>query len=332
MKKIIFLVHDPGGYDVISPLVNKCKEEGLLYEFYCIGPSGNIATNYAKNNEEVTPLIHSMLLRNIPLALVTGTSWGSQIELETISLFKKYNLPTFAVLDYWTNYSLRFKLLNGEYMYPDHLIVMDHLAQEESLLDGIPAHIIRVLGHPGIDDWVNIESSNRSREQKTILFLSQPLYELYGDSLGYNQHQVLKDMIKLVEKRPQYSFKIKFHPKDSLNLKESYQDLSVDGVLRDLLTQFDLVIGMNTMGLLFSVLSGVPTISYQPNISVMDSCITNKLGFTRKIDSFDMLLNYVDHYEKHQELSENKYDNNYLWLDGNSTSRVFSFIKGKLSL
>ncbi|SFL89478.1 hypothetical protein SAMN03159341_111127 [Paenibacillus sp. 1_12] len=331
MKKIIFLVHDPGGYDVVSPLVNKCKEEGLLYEFYCIGPSGNIATNYAKNNEEVIQLIHSMLHKNIPLALVTGTSWGSQIELEAISLFKKFNLPTFSVLDYWTNYSLRFRLLDGEYLYPDHLIVMDHLALEESLLDGIPAHIIRVLGHPGIDDWVKIERSN-SREQKTILFLSQPLYELYGDSLGYNQHQVMKDMIKLVEMRPQYSFKVKFHPKDSLSLKESYKDLSIDGVLRDFLTQFGLVIGMNTMGLLFSVLSGVPTISYQPKIAVSDSCITNKLGFTKIIDSFDMLLDYVDHHDKYPKLSNNQYDNNYLWLDGNSTSRVFGFIKEVLSL
>jgi len=328
MKKIAFLAHDPGGYDVLLSVVQRLQKEHVPLEFYCLGPAAKLNPVNVTSESEVVQTIQSMLLEKKLSGLVTGTSWGNQLELEIISACKAALIPTIAILDYWSNYQARFKNNIGHLIYPDHYIVMDEMAKEEAIQEGVPSNILQVLGHPGLDKYIAIERRKIcfTNKKKKLLFLSQPLSALYGEELGYTEQQVLEDCIMVVQGDNDYSLSVKFHPKDDEELKQRYLDISVVGDLRDIMTEYDVIIGMNTMGLLHAVLMGIPAISYQPDLQKPDMCITNKLGFTRLIRSYQDLEFILNRY-----IGEGCKDfylpKSFIWLDGLSTNRVAGFIR-----
>lgn len=327
MKKIVFLAHDPGGYDALYTVVQRMQQESVPLEFYCLGPAAKLNPSNAASELRVMQTIQSMRLEKKLSGLVTGTSWGNKPELKAITACKEARIPTISVLDYWSNYQVRFKDDLGKFIYPDTYIVMDELAAQEARQEGVPSNILKVLGHPGLDKYIlQRRNTTFSGNKKKLLFLSQPLSALYGQELGYTEQQALEDCIRAVQGNDDYSLCVKFHPKDDANWQQSYADISVDGALLDIMTQYDLIIGMNTIGLLNAVLMGIPAISYQPSLEKPDLCITNKLGFTRLIKSYqelEFLLNTpIGEDRKNICLPKS-----FIWLDGHSTDRVVGFIR-----
>lgn len=280
MKKIIFLCHDPGGYDVLSPVVKFFEHSKVVFQFYCVGPAAKLAEANGCRESDARMNIEYALNNQGVAVLVTGTSWGNSLELEMIDLCKAHHVRTIAVLDYWSNYRSRF-LFNGRLIYPDDFVVMDKLAQKEAISEGVPNEIIRVLGHPGLARFIKNEK---------VLLVSQPLSLLHGDSLGYTEFDFLSDCIDVL-KDLNLDFSIKFHPKDGEELRNIYKDNAIEGNLYDVLSAFDTVIGMNSMALLHAYLMGKKIISYQPNLLGQDMCITNKLGLTENtLSKKDLML------------------------------------------
>lgn len=312
---------------MLFPIVQRMQQESVPLEFYCVGPAAKLNPINAASESQVVQTIQSMLLEKKLSGLVTGTSWGNMLELKVIAACKEARIPTISILDYWSNYQARFKDDLGNFIFPDTYIVMDELAAQEAIQEGVPANILRVLGHPGLDKYILQRRKTAFFGNKNkLLFLSQPLSALYGKGLGYTEQQVLEECILAVQGNDDYSLSVKFHPKDDANWQLSYADISVDGALLDIMTEYDVIIGMNTMGLLHAVLMGIPAISYQPNLEKPDLCITNKLGFTRLIRSYQDLKNILNTHI-------GKADKNiclpkrFIWLDGHSTDRVVGFIR-----
>lgn len=328
MKKIIFLAHDPGGCDALLPVVERLHQETVPLEFYCIGPAANLNPDNAASEVEVIQIIQQMLMEKSVSVLVTGTSWGSKLELKEIAACKNKGIPTLSILDFWSNYQARFKDEAGNFIYPDYFLVMDKLAALEAANEGVPLEIIKVLGHPGLDKFISGQKHKRHlKHKKKILFLSQPLSVLYGKELGYTEQQVLEEVAQIIRENKDYSLYIKFHPKDSSSLKNNYLGLSVEGNLLDIMTEYDVIIGMNTMGLLHAVLLGLPAISYQPNLKKPDMCITNKLGLTRLVSSYQELKSILNTKRFSNENVKISQSESCIWLDGRSTDRVTRFIR-----
>lgn len=322
------MAHDPGGYDAIFPIVERLQREAIRLEFFCVGPAAELNPNYAISETEVMQIIKQMLKERLVSGLVTGTSWGSNIELRIIAACKISGIPTLSILDFWSNYQARFRDEEGNFIYPDYFIVMDELAASEAVNEGIPPNIIKVLGHPGLDQFKKEKKLKKTSSQKRkILFLSQPLSALYGKELGYTEGQVLEEIIQAVQEIKDYSLYVKFHPKDSSHIKKSCSNLSVEGNLHDIMTEYDLIIGMNTMGLLHAVLLGLPVISYQPNLQKPDICITNRLGLTRRVNTYQELKSFLNKKCFIKEIEKISLLGSYIWLDGHSTERVAEFVK-----
>lgn len=326
MKRIIILANDPGGYDAINSIYQYMKNDNV--DFLCVGPAGNINIENKSTELMAMEYIHKQIEASNLRLLITGTSWGSDFELIAINECKKYEILTISILDYWSNYKSRFICKNGNVVFPDYYILMDELAKKEAITEGVPENIIKVLGHPGIDKWINskpcrIESSDTIK----VLFLSQPLSKLYGDSLGYNESEVLKEFIDVIGLFKNFTPHIKFHPKDDKVLKEKYNEYRIEKDLDMILSTYDLVIGMNSIALLFSVLSGKPTISFQPNLKGRDLCITNKLGLTKLMLSAEELKLFMQKYIKGKKMDISEKLEKYIWSDGKSTERVSSFIE-----
>ncbi|HWR45775.1 hypothetical protein [Sporomusa sp.] len=330
MKKIVFLAHDPGGYDVTLPVAQSFEHDGIPSECYCTGPAAKLNPLQGISAKEVLQAIQCLLDSRKIAGLITGTSWGSSVELQAIGACKQAGIPTVAILDYWSNYQTRFVSPAGEVIYPDYYIVMDELAKAEAVQVGVPPTIIKALGHPGLDKYIACQRSVRclNEKLKKVLFLSQPLSVLYGESLGYSEHQALADCSMVVANLDNCILHVKFHPKDDASFQQRYVELAVAGNLLDIMPEYDLIIGMSTMGLLHAVLMGIPAISYQPNLRRQDLCITNKLGLTKRADSPQELQLLLSAKMGGQVINNSsQLSQRLIWLDGRSTERVARFIR-----
>jgi hypothetical protein len=302
-------------------------------EYYCIGPAAKLNPTFASSEAQLFKAISTASLSTI---FVCGTSWGSDLELRAMIACRLREIAIVVILDFWSNYGERFLMPNGQYVFPDYYVVMDEMAYTEAIKAGVPASIIRILGQPGLDKWVAIGRGNLENKQEThtkmkILLLTQPLSKLYGNTLGYTEQEVCEDLLKAVRTGFHDEVRIKFHPKDIEELRELYSHISIEGVVDVLFTQFDVIIGMNSMGLLHASLVGRTVISYQPGLIGEDMAITNKLGLSKSLHSFSELVAKLDLIREsirgQNKLITEEHVVNAIWMDGKSTDRVIQFLK-----
>lgn len=318
LKPIVFLAHDPGGANVIYEVFKYAKEKKDNVKMFLYGPAKTLHKRYSSTIDSGL-LIEKLLFEYGDFTLITGTSWNSDIEIKAIIAAKKYNLNTIAILDYWSNYKSRF-YYEGSFIFPDNIFVMDEHAKNEAIEDGIPSNIIRIVGQPYLDKFINKEKKV-SRKRTGFLFISQPLHKLYDVSLGYNEYLVMEDLLKIAEITKNQLY-IKFHPKDDKNFISMYKKYSIEEN-KSIFDSFELIIGMSSMMLLELSLLGENVVSYQPNLIGQDLCITNRLKITKGIYCFKDLFDFVNS-KQYRNKDSQKID--MIWMDGKSTVRCYETI------
>lgn len=311
MKDMIFLAHDPGGFDAVYPVAfYMSKKKDMKVKLILTGQAAEREPLLGMSERDTIDNIREKLKITSDFILVTGTSWDSSVELECIKLCKSSGIKTVSILDYWCNYTERFKQ-KDEYIYPDFLFVMDQLAFDEAKAEGINPDIMRLTGNPGLDNYVQ-----KKIKKKKVLFISQPLSMLYSvEKTGYSEFEAFEGVLRAC-KELRLVPKIKFHPKETQKMMEMYQSYSVDGKVEDIACEYDVIVGMTTMGLLQCSLMGIPVISYEPDLNVEDSCIINKLGIAKGAYCYSDLLEQL----KVITGSVNE-ENLPFWYDGRSTER-----------
>ena len=173
---------------------------------------------------------------------------------------------------------------------------------------------MRITGNPGLDDYVNVK-----KHRKRVLFVSQPLSELYNtEDTGYNEFIAFENILKACDELGISPY-IKFHPKETNKMIQLYKDYSVEGDIEDIAFHYDAIIGMTTMGLLQCSLMGIPVISFQPNLNTDDQCIINKLEIAQGTFSYETLV------ERLKIITGSVNESNLpFWYDGMSTSRCIN--------
>ncbi len=312
MKDILFIANDPGGFDVIYPVASKMAilDEPHV-DIILAGRAAEKLPILRKSSANIVDFIEKKVSRGDDFVLVTGTSWTSTVELEAIKLCKEHEIVTVSILDYWCNYSERFKF-EGGYIFPDLYYVMDELASKEAQASGVDPKIIKIVGNPGLDRLV----SKKSVSRKKVLFISQPLSELYGDENdGYTEFDAFEGVI-IACKELKVTPYIKFHPHETEKMKDLYGKYSVDGDIEEIARDFDVIVGMTTMGLLQGSLIGIPVINYEPNLNKDSRCIITKLGIVEGAYSYDDLLSQLRHITGAVDNKSFPF-----WFDGKSTER-----------
>ena len=324
MKKVVFVCHDPGGYDAVRPVYELMKKDGIDCIFFPLGPSAKLAAVNVDINESLNN-INSMAAKGDISVLVTGTSWGVDYELDCISICDKAEIKTVSILDYWSNYKMRFyHNEKKKYVFPQYYFVMDELAKKEAIGEGVPEKILEITGSPGLDKYVDCQQDKSlfREDDEDVLFLSQPLSVLYGDSLGYTEKTVFSDVAEVC-KRLGKTVKIKFHPKDDDEFRQAYKSYEESDCIDIIAHKYSKIVGMNTMALLQLYLIGGSVINYQPGLKQPDLCITNILGITKRIDNkTDLAKVLLENDGKTCTMTCR-----FFWQDGKSTWRVFNRLK-----
>lgn len=288
---------------------------------FLLGPAGKKSPEYRAEEQEIFRCLSQRVARGEKCLAVTGTSWNSDTEVRVLRYCKEQGIPSISILDYWGNYKSRFRL-GEQYFFPDYYFVMDRIAAEEAMEDGCPRNAIRIVGQPGLDVYVKkrLEPSGNRK----LLFLSQPLSAIYEkEVLGYTEFDAMEDLVKAAASLG-YRVGVKFHPKESAEMRERYASLEVDGDFLEVVSNYEAVVGMSTMGLLQCALMGIPVISYQPNLRGEDFCITNKLKITEGAFSYQQLCAQVERLKQRKSVRPD--EDSLIWLDGKSTERCVEAI------
>lgn len=264
MKKVMFFAHDPGGANAIAPLISEFKNPLV----YGKGPSLNILP-FSKE------LPQGVLADVRPDFLITGTSANDFTERNLWNEASGFGIPSMAILDSWINYGVRFseygldklQLFQKACKYlPKYLCVMDDLAKEDAIKDGIPEEIILTFGNPHFEKtFMRAQNSKSISDGKRILFASQPFDDIYYKG---SEETALKNIIETVKAYDNLKLLIRKHPKESPEKFAKYLDECVimdnNTDVFDSIQQVEIIVSVNSMVLIEALFFGKKIISYQP--------------------------------------------------------------------
>jgi hypothetical protein len=251
--------------------------------------------------------------------LLCGTSVnGLDFEKLLIDAANHIQIPSLAVLDYWSNYAARFSRLSGDLAYMPCLIaVMDHAARQEMIAENFDPDRLVATGQPAFDDLAACRArfdEGRRRGlrgdwkidsgQILVTFFSQPLsgsfrqaVEAHGrEALGYDEKTILPALVgalaEIGQRRAQeIALVIRPHPREPVHW---YQALSApacslrllvttEGESRDWAMASDLVTGMTSVILVEACYLGCLVASLQIGLKGRDVLPTNRLGLSRAV-------------------------------------------------
>lgn len=364
-SRIIIVCGDPGGANAVVPVINRLnldKKRDILVFAYrqAIDIMEKNTILFSALDEKVTRSdILEIFKRNKPAIIVTGTSFNTiDLEKKFISVARKQKIPCLAILDFWTNYSLRFSDDQGNLeCLPDKIAIMDTIAYTEMIAEGFQPDSLIITGQPAFDALreckgiFNNESRKKTRQkfqihdkELLVVFVSQPLSIIYGDDesdprfLGYTEKSVIKILVAALDTisldcKKEIVLIIRPHPREKPDDYEKIGSdkvrilVSSEGNPREIVTASDLVVGMNTELLVEACYLGCMVVSLQPGLRYKDVLPTNNEGYSvpvytkeKTIDTIRMLLMDPD------IRSEMKNKLEHFKPDGHSTDRVVNII------
>lgn len=329
MKRVLLCGTDAGGLKNLIPIVEtllrKRIEFHLLTEsrfHYLVDFLPKEMVSFTGNPFGVDQSEH-LLHRLKPNLIITGTTRFQSPDRIITSLGKQLKSTTVAVQDEWYNYRMRFENEDGELQYlPDYIAVMDEVAYQEAVDEGIPSDLLRITGSPVLTKLYNTVLDFQQnpppmpvileeyKKSKIITFISEEFITDYSSSeadderklgpfQGYNEEMVLMDIIDILQRlQGEYLLIDKLHPSSAKQENvESARNKKVIHVRRtdllSLLWHSDIVIGMKSMALLEAALMGKPTISYQPGLLFPNQCTAVKLDLIPMVTDKENLEQWI---------------------------------------
>ncbi len=257
-RKMLLFSRDPGGTNAIMPLIEPLRALGNEVNVY--GKDAALSI-YRKQNIDCSDICATVpsgtqeqtdeFVRKIcPDLIVTGTSSEDFTERHLWKAAERAQITSFAVLDQWTNYRLRF-ISEGEdpldprpaskLVVPSFFFIMDEFARKEMCALGIDCEKLVVSGQPFFDyirksgeRFTTLEIERLRGELAgtqgglVFVFASQPIASIHRkngmaeDYWGYTEITVLENVAaclsKLAEEMPvRVTLVLRLHPKDELN-------------------------------------------------------------------------------------------------------------------
>ncbi|MBI2025349.1 hypothetical protein HYT04_00980 [Candidatus Kaiserbacteria bacterium] len=330
-KRILWSANDPGGMNAIMPVISALVARGDIIVGLATGPAVAMAKQKEIAVKNATAYSDAELLEKInavrPDVFLAGSSSGNSIDKKIFRLIP--HVPSVYVLDFWSNYRMRFSADGDDLKYsPTAICIIDELARNEMLAAGFEDSRLHVTGNPHTEHF--IEDITRDRENAhELVFISQPIREVDGGKYGFDEHLVLGHLIRAVQKMPEpFHLRIRLHPKDERHkfdgLLGGRVSMSPAHSLEESLSTAGLVVGMFSPVLIQAATSGKRVLSYEPCLTGEDPLITNRLGLTKKLTT-ELELNEALGKYAEGESHATALDVNKLWPKG-AVGRILQVI------
>ena len=325
-RKILVVSADPGGANNLVPVLKELEDDAAVsIEIFAYSQAVNIYSNagFIVNDINSLSIDIGQLINEIsPDLLLTSTSVDEiNWELKFIEFANLNNIKSISLLDFWSNYRMRFEKTDGELVLPTRIAVMDESSKMDMLKQGFDVGQISIVGHPGYEalfdkyDMFDCRPNLGDDNVLRIMFVSQPIAAFYSLSksnklyLGFNEKTVFNDLLRLsgsllLETYNRVELNILLHPKqqDEIDLSaiSSIENVTIKQIENEVryqkLQDMDIVIGMYSSFLLEAYFLGAVTLSYQPE--------RRHIAYERSpLSEFDVVTDYNQLSTRLQNLS-----------------------------
>jgi RimJ/RimL family protein N-acetyltransferase len=358
--KLLAGTSEAGGADCLFPVLELLKKEKTQL-FTVVGRNSAVVfahkrfkPDYELRESDCFNSCRILFDKFKPDIALTGLlGEKTNIDYSLIRLAKEKGVPVLSILDSWMNYSDRINdpaTNNRLGLLPDKIAVMDKIALDEMVNEGIPRTSCFITGHPRFDSLNEIRKKRQKKslreslrrkygiktDEITILFYAHPVNKFYPDKiLGYDERDVFPIFFKAVDKlRQELPVKVIFkeHPRGRADFIASKRIPGVTFLDKantdELLIISDFAVSMTSTMLVFSAALGIPVFSLQPNLKWgKDLNILTRRGGFPVINSVEQLyLCFL------KGISANFKCNPPDWflLDGNVCKRIYNLVSGSV--
>lgn len=320
--KFLPLIFSPeaGGAEVLTPVIRTFQQFANINPLilsYGFGAKVFEKHGFTFTKMEPTDNI-SEIVRDInPSFIITSACSAPHDDMNERRFWEeaeKRNIPSMAFLDEWQGYEQRFSgVRESEYLayIPRYINCINETGKNELISLGISTDRLIMFGQPYLHEQkknlIQLESQRRLLRMKiglfnkeTILFISQPIKELYDYSKGYTQYEILEKLLsKMSEIKDERILVIKLHPREN---KKIYQELlekykRIRSLLittelspEECIIIADLVVGMTSVMMTQAYILNRPCISFQPNTKKLDWMLSKEKFITTFTEWKDVQL------------------------------------------
>lgn len=320
-KTVMLFSRDPGGTNAVAPLYEKLIEKGYCVKLYGKDVALNKYSQYGLDGIDINKKLNSIsqmdlyefLLEESPDFLITGTSADDFTEKYLWECAKKLEIPSFAILDQWVNYGVRFSKFSvnelkeyekkKEHIFlPSKILVMDKYAKEQMVKEGIHEDKILVAGHPYFDylinkkEAINYDMIKKFRESievnedcYIITYASEPISKTYNESddsehfWGYTERTIFKEFIDVLNQvapkcRKKIKLIIRLHPKENEN---NYNDL-IDNINNNISILIDKKLDGFKLMCASNLICGMSSMFLIESAILEKSIISIQIGLSKK--------------------------------------------------
>jgi hypothetical protein len=294
---LLFAAADPGGANAILPVAEVLAGRGGRVAILDHGFLGrNAPAGLARLAPPTTDNPDGWLTDHGIGGVCFGTSLADHLPLALARAARRRALPVVCVLDNWMNYRARLEMDGGPLLIPEIYAVMDDMARDGAMAEGVPAPCLRVTGHPGLGglaEDITVNGPDERHALRTrlglglsgrglIAFIGEPVTKDQGTGpenpgwRGYTERDVLPLLCgELQCGAAGLDMAIVPHPRDDMAaLEELWQGCRgalggglVQGVTgREVVRAADRVAGMASILLYEAWLRGTPALSLQPGL------------------------------------------------------------------
>lgn len=286
--RIAFAAGDVGGARAILPVARLAQSLGHEVLAMRHGPfAAEGATEWTWHPPAT--FTDPAFWRSGPQALVFATSVSDAAALEAAAQAAARGLPLVHVLDNWSTYARRLERPSGQIVQPDRYAVMDDLARDGALAEGLPPAMLRITGHPGLaglaDEIARLPGPQVGAERR-LMFVSEPARADSGGPQapgwrGYDEDDVSTLFAALLASEGAQGVQVDVcpHPREDRNIVAQRWDalaarhgFSVEIVapafVRSALHRAHGVVGMTSILLYEAWLMDKPVLSLQPGLRI----------------------------------------------------------------
>lgn len=229
---MLVVAHDAGGAEVVSSWLRRNPQ--CSCRIIVEGPAVSIFERKL-GVIQLEPVADLERLVEESSQVLTGTSWGSDLEKQAIRLATRHNVKVVSFLDHWGNYPERFQLV-GEQVLPDEIWVGDKYALEiaEETFKDTPVQLVDNPYLLDIQDEISSCKAKASAETdvRHLLYICEPVaahaYKSSGreDTFDFTEFEAmslfLTHLRKLDFEIGKIEVRIRLHPSEPFSKYDSY--------------------------------------------------------------------------------------------------------------
>ncbi|MED4780395.1 polysialyltransferase family glycosyltransferase [Brevibacillus choshinensis] len=335
-KKILFFSCEPGGAEVLIPVIDLLRNEEE-YDVKVLS-YGQGAVTLGKHGilfehiNKVTSGDDTIINDYQPDVIITS---ASSFPLQDMSekylwqIARQKGIPCVAFLDVLQGYELRFS--NGANLteltyFPDYINCINEMGKKDLVELGINKERLITFGHPFqsyMKKNMNYNGSLLRRQHgyrdndKILLFISQPIFEYYGETKGYTQYSVLEYFLSSIVKGiHEEKVIIRLHPKDQRNKFLEIIERSAHKNIELIQNEYSSIESIAMADYVFGMSSTMLTQAYildKPVISILlenkDEYFMTRFNYIYNVESFSDTYDYdsYDLYIKEKPLVHFEY-------------------------